>query len=61
MKAVVDQEVCIGCSLCTQLCPDLFEMKDDKSSVLKDPVPDELAGCAKDAADQCPVEAITIE
>ena len=26
MKAYVDQDVCIGCGMCTSLAPDVFQM-----------------------------------
>ena len=29
MKAVVDKETCIGCGLCTNICPAVFDMDDD--------------------------------
>jgi len=61
MKAIVDADKCIGCSLCVQVCPDVFEMQGDKASVSKDPVPADFEAACKDAMGQCPVEAITIE
>ena len=62
MKAVVDQDTCISCGLCYELCPDVFESTDDEKAVAKvDEVPADQEECAKDAADQCPVEAIKIE
>ena len=42
MKAIVDQETCIGCELCANICPDVFHMEDDgKSHAIQDPVPEE--------------------
>lgn len=35
MKAYVDKDTCIGCELCTQICPDVFSMDDDGKSVAK--------------------------
>lgn len=29
MKAVVDKDLCTGCGLCEDTCPEVFEMKDD--------------------------------
>ena len=29
MQANVDKELCIGCELCTSICPELFSMDDD--------------------------------
>jgi ferredoxin len=27
-KPVVDQETCIGCEVCTQICPEVFRMEE---------------------------------
>ena len=61
MKAVVDADLCTGCELCTQTCPDVFEMEDDVAIVKVDEVPADSEDCAKQAAEECPVEAIKIE
>ncbi|HEX9021818.1 MAG TPA: ferredoxin, partial [Nitrospirota bacterium] len=29
----VDLELCIGCGLCSELCPKVFELRDDKAWV----------------------------
>jgi ferredoxin len=60
MIASVDPETCIGCTLCTRTCPLVFRMEDDKSVVHADPVPPEAYECAKKAAKECPVGAITV-
>lgn len=62
MKAIVDQDLCIGCGLCADLCPEVFEMDDDdKAKTITDEVPEEAEEACRDAAEQCPVEAIKIE
>lgn len=53
----VDQNKCVGCGLCAGLCPDTFQMDlNGKSTVINELSTD----CAKNAAENCPVEAITL-
>jgi ferredoxin len=61
MRVVVDEETCIGCGLCVETCPDVFEMDDDKAKVKVDEVPADVTESCKEAAENCPVEAIQIE
>ena len=61
MKASVDQDTCTGCGLCVDTCPEVFEMGDDTANVMVDDVPAEAAGTCKEAAENCPVEAISID
>lgn len=62
MKAFVDKEVCIGCELCTSICPEVFSMDDDgKSIAIADDVPNVAEDSAVEARDSCPVSAINIE
>ena len=49
----VDKEKCIGCGACVSICPEAFEMKDGKAHVKG------KGKCAKEAADTCPVQAIS--
>lgn len=60
MKAFVDESLCIGCGLCTSICPEVFTMNDDNVAVASDVVPAGSEEKAQEAADSCPVSAISI-
>ena len=57
----VDPDLCTGCGICEDICPDVFEIGDDGLSHVIDPNACEDAGCCGEAADECPEGAITIE
>ncbi|MDC0358025.1 ferredoxin [Oligoflexia bacterium] len=62
MKAKVDEELCTGCELCVQECPEVFEMNDDQlATVIVATVPAAVESNCTEAAEQCPTEAIVIE
>jgi ferredoxin len=61
MRVTVDEETCIGCGLCAETCPDVFELKDDKAVAKMEDVPENLADSCREAAEECPVEAIEVE
>lgn len=61
MKERVDPDICIGCTLCTQSCPDVFRMEGDKAVAYVAVVPKAVEAACKQAADECPVAAIIIE
>jgi ferredoxin len=60
MKAIVDADTCTGCGLCGDTCPEVFEV-DDVAKVIADPVPGGVEDTCRDAADGCPVDAVSIE
>ncbi|HNX23516.1 MAG TPA: ferredoxin [Spirochaetota bacterium] len=60
MKAAVDKDLCIGCELCTQTCPEVFKMEDGTAVAYTNPVPPANEAAAKQAADECPVNCISI-
>jgi ferredoxin len=57
-KIKVDQEKCIGCGLCAEICPKSFVMKGDKAKEKVSSV--KTITCEKEAADGCAVQAISI-
>lgn len=62
MKAVVDRDLCIGCGLCEDTCPEVFRLEDDGiAMVIVDTITAELYGPVRDSAELCPVSAIDIE
>ena len=62
MKASVDKNLCLGCGICVDVCPEVFETGDDGNAKVKvDEVPPEAENSCRDAADQCPEQAIKIE
>ncbi len=61
MKVSIDKELCTGCELCVTTCPDLFEMEDDTAKLKVDVIPEGAEECARQAAEDCPTEAIKTE
>jgi len=55
-KIVVDQDLCIGCGACVNLCPEVFELDDNaKSQVINN----KCENCdSQMVIDSCPVGAI---
>ena len=64
-KAKVNKSACIGCGMCTGICPEVFEFGDDSLSENKlgdnTVLPADVVDAAKEAADSCPTQAIEIE
>ncbi len=61
MKVKVDADACTGCELCVDTSPEVFEMKDGTATAKTDAVPPAAEASAREAAENCPVEAIKIE
>jgi len=60
MQVVIDKEECIGCGLCAQVAPEVYEMQDNKAVCLLAEIPEDKGEEAKSGADQCPVSAIVV-
>jgi ferredoxin len=72
MKVVIDQDGCIECASCEATCPQIFVLPSgEKANIIEKfrtnnktfegEIGDDLAQCAKDAADACPVTVITVK
>ncbi|MGB4290900.1 MAG: ferredoxin, partial [Dethiobacteria bacterium] len=46
--------------VCEDICPEVFELGDEKAEVKVNPVPAEYEEKCREAAEECPTEAIEI-
>lgn len=59
MIVEVDEELCIGCGSCAEICPEVFAIRNDKARVIN---PDGCGRCdCAEAEASCPVSAITLK
>lgn len=57
----VDEEKCIGCGTCQEICPAVFHLDEEtEKSVIVDPEGCDFADCCEAAEENCPVEAISL-
>ncbi len=56
----VDAELCVGSGQCALYCPEVFEIVDDVARVQEPHPPERHRDDVGDAADACPVQAITV-
>jgi ferredoxin len=61
MKVRIDPDLCTACGLCTDSVPQVFKMGKDAAEVINPQVAPDLEKAVKDAASDCPAEAILIE
>ncbi|HHY70189.1 MAG TPA: ferredoxin [Thermoanaerobacterales bacterium] len=62
MKVNVDQDLCISCGLCIDICPSVFDWNDDgKAEAIADEVPADAEDDANEAMESCPSAAIKEE
>ena len=61
MKAYVDREGCIGCTLCASICPTVFEMDGEKAKSVDGDIPERCEEKAVEAQEACPVSVIKVE
>jgi len=51
---------CIGCGLCANICPHVFELKNGRAQVIEEVNLKKNKTCVKDAALNCPMQQIQI-
>ena len=63
MEVRIDEDLCTGCGLCEETCPDIFKMDDDKdiAIVIKTDYDEYDEECIQEAVETCPSEAILTE
>lgn len=61
MKVKIDPDLCTACGLCTDGVPQVFKMGKDVAEVINPAVPANLEAAVRDAASDCPAEAILVE
>ena len=60
MNPQVDESLCSACSICSDICPEVFEMGDDGFAKVINPAPGaDLEEKVKEAKDSCPSGAIS--
>ncbi len=61
MRPEVDHTLCIGDGICADICPEVFELRDDNLAyVINESPSTDLADKVQEAADACPTSAIII-
>lgn len=61
MIAFVDPDLCIGCTQCASLCPEVFRMEGVLAVAQPGAIPPEQVPQSVTAAESCPVSAIRME
>jgi ferredoxin len=60
-KVRIDEDECIGCESCVEICPDVFTFNDDtdKAEVIDENLAEEE--CVDEAVASCPSECISVD
>jgi len=59
VKVTVEESTCVGCGLCANSCPEIFEMDENGIAKVKN---GDCSNCdVHEVASQCPVNCIIVE
>lgn len=59
MEVTVDQDLCIACGDCIEICPEVFAWNEEGlSQAMINPVPAQVEEECRQAVESCPTEAI---
>ncbi len=63
MKVHVDTNLCDGGGPCVDICPEAFELNQEGTAAVAkmDDIPDDLEQSCREAATNCPTDAIIID
>lgn len=62
MKIIVDWDLCESNAVCMKVCPEVFELQDDDTLLIKDETPPEhLRAKVEEAVRRCPRQAISLQ
>ena len=62
MRPAIDHDECIGDGICEEICPEVFELRDDGFAyVIDTDPPPELYGKIEEAIEACPTSCISAE
>lgn len=60
-KVKIDEDECVGCEACVELCPDIFEFVDDEEKAIVKMAEGGDEDCINEAIDSCPADCIMYE
>ncbi len=60
-QVIIDEEECIGCESCVELCPSVFGWDEDSEKAYVIDGADANDDCIEEAVASCPSECIEVE